>query len=74
MSDYGALTVWKSALVPKGTFIWRKGKEVIGVTKLDSDRTKFFGMFGLGPEAPPAADGVVMSPDDYLLVSEASTA
>lgn len=64
------LKVKSSPLVNKGTFIWTRGSEVIGVST--ADRRKFLGMFGLMPEAPSGADGVVTSEDDYILISEAA--
>lgn len=62
------LEIHKSPLLAQGTFVWRRGSEVIGVST--ADRREFLGMFGLAPEAPAGADNVIISPDDYLVLSE----
>ena len=64
--SFGSLIVRSSPLVSQGTFIWTNGDEVVGVST--ADRAKFLGMFGLAPEPPANATGVVMSSQDYLIL------
>lgn len=59
----GGLKISSSRLVPDGTQIWTKGREVVDVTT--NERTAFFAMFGLMKVPPLHADGVVLSTTDF---------
>lgn len=66
MSTWNGLRVSASPLLKQGTFVWRKGNEVVGVDT--ADRRVFLGMFGLAPVPPASADNLVISDRDYLIV------
>lgn len=68
---YMGMRVYSSLLMKPGIFIFRKGKEVVGVAT--ADRAKFLGQFGLAPVPPPEADNVVISREDYLALLAASS-
>lgn len=63
MFAMGGLNIRSSKLVPDGTQVWLKGREVVDVTS--NDRAAFFAMFGLMRIPTLHADGVVLSVDDF---------
>lgn len=69
-SGWFGLGISKSPLVKRGTFIWRRGTEVIGIGT--AERAEFLGMFGLAPKPPKGANNVILSPDDYLIMLDAA--
>lgn len=61
-----SFTVEVSPLVLDGTWIWKRGRAVIGISH--KAQREFYGMFGLQQEAPREATGVILSPADYELL------
>jgi hypothetical protein len=67
MDGWHGLRVSSSVLLKPGTFVWRKGSEVLGIAT--ADRQRFLGVFGLAPEPPTGADNVIISREDFAVVS-----
>lgn len=59
----GGLNISSSKLVPDGTQVWLKGREVVDITT--NERAAFWAMFGLMRIPSLEADSVVLSVDDF---------
>lgn len=59
----GGLKISSSNLVPDGTQVWLKGREVVDITT--NERAAFWAMFGLMRIPTLEADSVVLSVDDF---------
>lgn len=59
----GGLNISSSKLVPDGTQVWLKGREVVDITT--NERAAFWAMFGLMRIPTLEADSVVLSVDDF---------
>lgn len=59
----GGLKISGSKLVPDGTQIWTKGRDVVDITT--NERAAFLAMFGLMRVPCLHADGVVLSSADF---------